>query len=113
MNIKNKLFGFSTKNLYLAEIKRKMHRYDYNDVRWYGLRSFNPPKYVLVRKKETYDYSDIFTKTNYSTYYTDFFPEDDELVLSNLFPIVSNKRRIKYKDTEEILKTKNATYIKK
>lgn len=111
MSIKNKLFGFNTKNMCLAEVKWKMHYYD-NGVRWYGLRSFNPKKYVLVRKGAGYNYVDIFTNTIYSTYYSDFTPEDKELVLTNLFPVVSNKRRIKYKDAEEILKTKNTVYIK-
>ena len=113
MNIKNKLFGFSTKGLCLAEVKYKIHRYDDCGDRLYGLRSFNPKKYVLVRKNEVHDYVDIFTKTNYSTYYSDYFPEDNELVLSVLSPVISNKRRIKYKDAERILETKNIVLIKK
>lgn len=112
MSIKNKLFGFNTKNLCLAELKWKVHYYDAG-VRWHGIRSFNPRKYVLVRKKAGYDYVDIFTNTIYSTYYDDFTPKNNELVLSILSPVISNKKRIKYKDAEEILKTKNTLYIKK
>ena len=113
MSLNKKIFGFKTKNLCLAEVKYKIHRYDDYGIRWYGLRSFNPKKYVLVRKKDKNNYVDIFTKTSYSTYYCDYTTEDNELVLSISYPVISNKRRIKYKDAEEILKTANTVLIKK
>lgn len=45
--------------------------------------------------------------------YDYYYPEDGVIIVSDLEPIISNKNRIKYKDAEEILKTKNMVYIKK
>lgn len=117
MKIINKLFGFKTKNLYLAEVKKKIHYYDDFGARWYGVRPFDPRKYVLVRKKSEYnfehEYNDIFTNTCYSTYYDDYTPMDNESVLSILSPAISSKPRITYKDAEKILLEKNGVYFKK
>ncbi len=115
MNLKNRLFGFSTKDLYLAQLTKK---YDYTKkgITYYGVKSLTPRKFVLVRKYSDYSfdlYKDIFTKSKYHIAYDDSFPSNGTIIVQNLRPVVSNKKRIKYKDAEKILKTKNTVYIKK
>lgn len=110
MNLINKLFGFKTKNLYLGKLKYSVS-YVKNGENWYGIRTYSPNKYVLVRKKEYDLYTDIFTKSEYPSRGKSLC-HNKKVMVDDLNPIVSNKRRIKYKDAEEILKTKNTIYIK-
>lgn len=105
MNLINKMIGFKTKNLYLAQIVY-IAPYEKNDRICIRASKFTPGKYVLVRKKSSYKYVDVFTKSKYVLDYDEFFVDD-------LIPIIYNKARIKYKDAEEILKTNNSVMIKK
>ncbi len=109
MSIKNRLFGFSTKNLYVAELMRK----EKVDKMHTTLTSFIPKKFVLVKNIEYNSYKDVFTKTNYGMKHDYYSPMVGTILVQNLSPIISTKRRIKYKDAEGILKTKNTVYIKK
>ena len=115
----NKLVGFKTKNLYLAELGVYKKRYvggkglyETFEVKCY---SFNQPKYIVCRKKkyETHErYKDVFTGSKYRKYNNRYYEYGDVLV-KKLEPIVSNKGRIKYKDAEKILEEKNTLYIKR
>lgn len=109
----NKVFGFSTKDLYLVELLR----YEYNKSNdlstWY--RS-NPRKCIIARKKDDdfIEFIDVFTKSSYHIYKPDDYElNSGEIVAKPISPIVSSKSRIKYKDAEKILHTKNTTYIKR
>lgn len=111
MNIFNKIFGISTKNLYLGRLATQSSRW----IMWghweVTYRRTMPSKYVLVRKKEYRTYKDIFIKSKYEL--ANECIHDGATVVCDLEPIVSNKGRIKYKDADKILKTKNPVYIKK
>ncbi len=69
-------------------------------------------KFVLVKDMGNDSYKDIFTKTNYGMRHDYYYPVVGTVLVYNLVPIISTKRRIKYKDAEEILRTKNTLYIK-
>lgn len=112
MSLKNRIFGFKTKNLYIGELRHGITYVD-NGHKWYGIRSYKPKKYVLVRRTEYKSYTDVFTGSNYEQYDGDKYTIVNKSVVDELNPIVSNKKRIKYKDAEEILKTKNTVFIKK
>lgn len=118
MKFINKVFGFSTKNLYLAELVLQMpgEKHIYGVV--YGIpRSFYHSKYVLVRKNKKkysvyYKYKDVFTGSTYLAFGDDIMNGWRKITAYDPVPIVSNKRRIRYKDAEKILKEKNSVYIK-
>lgn len=120
-DIKNKLFGFSTKDLYLAELVRYEEKLFY-DKYFFTLTDnyayhLEPRKYIIARKTyKGYDpkFSDVFTGSLYNVWGVDASAlKNKEIVAAPISPIISNKKRIKYKDAEEILYTKNTTYIKK
>ena len=111
MNLKNRIFGFKTKNLYIGELRYGISYRDKVYI-YYGIRSYEPKRYIIVRKNELLLYTDVFTGSDYSRYKGDKFTIVNENVIDKLNPIVSNKKRIKYKDAEEILKTKNPVFIK-
>ena len=111
MNLKNKIFGFKTKNLYIGELRYGITYRD-NVYIYYGIRSYEPKKYILVRKNDISLYTDVFTGSDYDKYNGDNCNIVNETVVDKLEPVVSNKKRIKYKDAEEILKTKNPAFIK-
>ena len=62
MNLKNRIFGFKAKNLYIGELRYGITYRD-NGITWYGLRSYQPKKYILVRKNELLLYTDVFACT--------------------------------------------------
>ena len=55
---------------------------------------------------------DVFTGSTYALYFCGV-TSNDIILANNLVPVVSNKKVIKYKDAEEILKTNNSVIIKK
>lgn len=112
MSLKNRIFGFKTKNLYIGELRHGIS-YENNGHTWYGIRSYQPKKYVLVRTTRYKLYTDVFTGSVYDQYDGDKYTIVNKNVVDKLNPIVSNKKRIKFKDAEEILKTKNTVFIKK
>lgn len=113
MPLINKVFGFSTKDLYLVELVRYEYEESKELVTWY--RS-NPRKCIIARKKgDNFPvFIDVFTKSSYRDYESNLLKvKDEEVVAKIISPFISNKRRIKYKDAEKILYTKNTTYIEK
>lgn len=118
MRLINKIFGFSTRDLYLVELLRydrvlRSEFYDSWSHYWY---KFEPRKYIIARKKDTLrvDFEDVFTGSTYPNYKTNTRECDNGKTVAKIVsPFVSNKRRIKYKDAEEILKSKNTVLIKK
>ncbi len=117
-DIKNKLFGFSTKDLYLAELIIYESKYaGIYDGKWkYNTTTcrFQPEKYIIARKESGIEHKfiDIFTGSSFDDF-NNCSLEFTGIVAAPVSPIISNKKRIKYKDAEEILYTKNTTYIKK
>lgn len=123
----NKMIGFKTKDLYLAElgIYEKVRvgedgyfkntltgntypNYVYN-VKCY---SFELPKYIICKKESKHEFTDVFTGSKYEKYTYSFY-DDGDILIKDLEPIVSNRSRISYKDAEEMLETKNTLVIKK
>ena len=90
----NKLVGFKTKDLYLAELGV------YNSVYVGGIGlnatykincfSYKPPKYILCRKIFQDSYFDVFTKSEYEKY-DDSYHDNGEVLVKKISPIVSNK----------------------
>lgn len=106
----NKIFGFRTNNLYLGELKvHKTVRYDGYLTEIYQIKSFEPKKYVLVRKKGDKYFKDIFTRTKFKNVN---YCSNGEVGLNLNSSIVTNKPRISYKDAEEILTEYNPVLIK-
>lgn len=122
----NKMIGFKTKDLYLAElgIYEKVcvgvdgsytsltgNTYP-NYVYSVKCNSFELPKYVICRKESSHEYIDIFTRSKYEKYNYKLH-RDGDILIKDIEPIISNKSRIKYKDAEGILETRNTLVIKK
>lgn len=118
MKLKDKLFGFSTKDLYLAELILYEGKYaGIYDGKWkYNTTTyrFQPEKYIIARKESTIEHKfiDIFTGSSFYDF-NNCSLEFTGIVAAPISPIISNKKRIKYKDAEKILHTKNTTYIKR
>ena len=112
MKLINKLFGFSTKNLYLGELKTYKESYKGGGIYRYRLYSFDTPKYILGKKWGLYSLREIFNHSIYNTKGSSFV-ESGDIIVDDLVPIITTEKRISYKDAEEILKTKNCYYMKK
>ena len=122
----NKMIGFKTKDLYLTELGiyekvcvgsngtytsltgNTYPNYVYN----VKCNSFELPKYIICKKESDYEYIDIFTGSIYEKYNHGLY-SDGDILIKNIEPIISNKSRIKYKDSKEILETRNTLVIKK
>lgn len=118
MSLKNRIFGFKTKDLYL------LRYYVLQDVQYeagdtildsgYSYIIKPTGEYVLARKThkayEEPTFIDIFTGTTHNTKID--FPKNGQIISKPISPIIANKGRINYKDAQEILKTKNAVLIK-
>ena len=112
MNMFEKIFGIKTKNLYLARLAIQKSKWVCWGTWEVTYKRAMPPKYVLVRRNEySCTYEDIFVKSEYEL--ANECIHDGEAVVCDLIPVISNKSRIKYKDAEEMLKSKNSVYIKK
>jgi hypothetical protein len=109
MKLINKIFGFSTQDLYLVELLRydrvlRSEFYDSWSHYWY---KFEPRKYIIARKKDTLrvDFEDVFTGFTYPNYKTNTLECDNGKTVAKIVsPFVSNKRRIKSKNTVLIKK---------
>ncbi|MEG2351159.1 MAG: hypothetical protein RSB54_00565, partial [Bacilli bacterium] len=106
MMILKKIFGLKTKDLFLAELVIGKIKYDNETKR--GIKSFSPKRYVLV-KKEGNDYEDVLTYSKYK-FYKNCYVTNDEMVVANLEPIITEKKRINYKDADKMFKTTDCSY---
>ena len=114
MKIVKKLFGISTKNLYLLRyyVIRNVEFYR-GETLWDSGHEYNlvaTDNYVLARKKGE-KYVDAFTGTKHNDDIV--WPKNGAIVAKVISPIITTSNRIKYKDAEEILETKNTLVIKK
>ena len=103
-----------TKNLYSAELCTMDRDYCPAGVIHVGT-SFNPRRFIIVRKKEKSPidcYIDIFTKSKYYLY-DNCYNENGDIVLANLQPACTNQDTIRYKDADKLFQKLNASYIKK
>ena len=121
----NKMIGFKTKDLYIAELGKYKKVCIGVDGSYTSLtgntypncvynvkcNSFALPKYIICKKESDYEYIDIFTGSIYEKYNHGLY-SDGDILIKNIEPIISNKSRIKYKDAEGILETKNTLVIK-
>lgn len=112
MKLIKKLFGFSTKNLYLGELKTYKESYVGDGKYRYHVCSFDTPKYILGKKWGLYSLRELFNHSIYNTVGSSF-AESGDIVVDDLVPIITPEKRISYKDAEEILETKNCYYKKK
>lgn len=112
MKLINKIFGFSTKNLYLGELKVYKDSYIGNGIYRYRVYSFDTPKYILGKKWGLYSLKDVFNHSVYNTK-SSSFSDNGDIIVDDLVPIITPEKRISYKDAEELLKSKNCYYKKK
>lgn len=112
MKLINKIFGFSTKNLYLGELKVYKDSYIGNGIYRYHVYSFDTPKYILGKKWGLYSLRDVFNHSVHNTKGSSF-AESGDIIVDDLVPIITSEKRISYKDAEELLKSKNCYYKKK
>lgn len=114
MKLIKKLFGISTKNLYL------LRYYVYDNVKFYSDGTIwnsgyeynmrDTDNYVLAREKYG-KYVDVFTNTKHNTRVD--YPSNGDIAARVVSPIITANGRISYKDAEEILETKNCYHKKK
>ena len=118
MNLTKKIFGFKTKDLYLLRyyVLQNVQFEAGDTILDSGYSYIMKPtgEYVLARKThKAYEgptFIDIFTGTTHNTKID--FPENGQIISKPISPIIANKERIKYKDAQEILKTKNTVLVK-
>lgn len=96
-----KIIGFKTKDLYFGELKQVIS-YNIKGNNFYGKVSFNPKKYILASKKQTY-YQDIFTKNTYNINNRSYMVRVGESLFDEELEVFPNKKRIKYSDAEKYL----------
>lgn len=106
MNFFKKVFGIKTKDLYLAKLAKT------EEVKYYGYSMYTtiysvlvPNKYVLVRKTSNDKYKDQKNGSKYTL--SSNSHHVDEVGVTDLEPILSEKRRISYKDAMDLLEEKN------
>lgn len=106
MNIFNKIFGISTKNLYLGRLAKT------EEVKFYGYSQYTttyssliPNRYVLVKKTSDGKYKDQKDDSKYVL--SSKSHRVDEIGVTDLEPIVRENNRISYKDANALLEEKN------
>lgn len=104
----NKVFGFKTNTLYLAELVIQRKEYTADDVKVIS-ESFNPKKFALVRNMFI-GYNDIFTQSYYSI--LGETNREGEVVVTNLSPLVTINKRLSYNDAVKMLEDANKTKFK-
>ena len=105
-----KITGFKTKGLYFGELKQVIC-YNTQGNNFYVKVSFNPKKYALASKKQTY-YKNIFTKHTYNINNHSYAVHVGEILFDEVLEVSSNKGRIKYSDAEKYLKRAISDRIK-
>ena len=110
MYLKDKIFGISTKNLYIGQLAKQYVRYKSGGVT-YTAELYNK-NYVLVRQKDKYwdqkQYKDVFTSSVYNKI-NQFENEDHEIVVVPVKAVNIGKKRIKYHDAELLIDRLNFT----
>lgn len=111
--IRNNL-GISTKDLYCAELVTYHEKYDRLYKKSIFAEQLVPRRFILVKKVKKdwyYMYKDVFTGSKYNLY-GDGKCERNNIVVYNLLPACTSKKRIKYKDAEELFENINISYLK-